>query len=138
LDSPENVQAATRRKDEAVSLFDAALREAKFAEDAADTAELSVELLQPKHHLVSAMYTRFREHVLNRGCRVKRTKLSAEEKNAKGITKAAHLRAADKKSRRDFISFTNQYRIVITAENTCWRMFCPHALLPRTTSANQP
>ena len=65
-------------------MFDKALRETKFG---ANEHEVVVELLKPKHHLVAAMYTKFRQHVLSKGCRVKRRKLTENEKKEMKITR---------------------------------------------------
>ncbi len=65
-------------------MFDQALRETKFG---ANEHEVVVELLKPKHHLVTAMYTKFRQHVMSKGCRVKRRKLTENEKKEMKITR---------------------------------------------------
>ena len=70
-------QAATERKDEAILEFEKELREVDF-EDGED--DVLINLLQPKQHLVAAMYTEFRKHVMNAGCKVKRRVLTADEK----------------------------------------------------------
>ena len=54
------------------------LRETKFG---ADEAEVELELLNPTHHLVAPMYTAFRAHVMSKDCRVKRRKLTKEQKS---------------------------------------------------------
>ena len=65
-------------------MFDKALRETKFG---ADEDEVELELLDPKHHLVTAMYTAFRAHVMSKECRVKRRKLTKEQKSEMKITR---------------------------------------------------
>ena len=59
-------------------MFDKALRETRFG---ADETEVVVALLEPKQHLVPAMYSAFRAHVMCTGCRVQRRKLSAAQKS---------------------------------------------------------
>ena len=65
-------------------MFDKALREAKFGPN---EHEVLVELVQPKHHIVTAMYTSFRKYVMSKGCRVKRRKLTEDAKKEMKITR---------------------------------------------------